>query len=75
MSIKAKVRTWWEINGGEKFVIKLNTTFEAVLNFSIACLLIASLMATVVSAFHGDGINTLIYALSSLIIAFITRLI
>lgn len=75
MNIRVKLKTWWERNGGDRFVVRLNTVFEALVNLAIAILLISSIVAVVVSAFRGDGLNTLIYAVSSLIIAFIARLI
>ncbi len=73
-TLRFKIRNWLERNPGKIFTVT-DRVFEVSVNFCLAALLISLIFATVLSAFRGDGIDTLIYAVSSLIIALITRIV
>jgi hypothetical protein len=71
---RIKLRNWWEKNNGERFVARVNATFQATINLCLGLLLVLMLAAAVLSAFARQGVDVLIYAVAAFVIAIIIRM-
>ena len=66
------IRNWFNTHPGEALRVA-DTLFDATTNALLALLVLAAMGATVLSMYQGKGIDSLVYAGSSLILGAIKR--